>query len=145
MATWFKQLKTKYWDGEPYKNLPNSGFVIIGVRTPWARQFWKEHRAEIKKGCWGVFFVIIGASPTVASGIRCLDAGACRGQNGRGLFLQRRGLFPLSRQLLFNRRMFLNRGINLFGVLISKPFHLFLKRFVHFILQKTFYLLVAAG
>ena len=48
MATWFKQLKTKYWDGEPYKNLPNSGFVIIGVRTPWARPFWKEQRGEIK-------------------------------------------------------------------------------------------------
>ncbi|RYH67711.1 MAG: hypothetical protein EON54_03850 [Alcaligenaceae bacterium] len=59
MADWFKRVKTKYWDGEPYENDPNDIFVIIGIRTPWPRQFWQEHRPEIKKGLWAVFFGLV--------------------------------------------------------------------------------------
>ncbi|MDM0002219.1 hypothetical protein QTI24_26680 [Variovorax sp. J22P240] len=59
MATWFKRVKTKLWDGEPYKGDPNSGIFIITFRTPWARQFWQEHRPEIKKGLWTVFFGLV--------------------------------------------------------------------------------------
>ncbi|MDM0018173.1 hypothetical protein [Variovorax saccharolyticus] len=62
MATWFKQFKTKHWDGEVYKNPPNSPVVFIGISTPPARRFWQEHRPEIKKGMWYVFFAVVAAA-----------------------------------------------------------------------------------
>lgn len=71
MATWVEQLKTTLWDGEVIRNDPDSRVVFIGVTTtPWPRQFWNEHRAEIKKGCSGVFFVIVGAFVLHVLGLR---------------------------------------------------------------------------
>jgi len=59
MATWFKRLKTKLWDGEVYTNPPGSAVIFIGISRPWPRQFWEEHRTDIKKGCWTVFFGLV--------------------------------------------------------------------------------------
>lgn len=60
MRTIFKELRTKYWDGNPWINR-GTRVDIYNVRRPWPRRFWLRHQEHIIKGMWTMVFAVATA------------------------------------------------------------------------------------